>query len=126
LLKNESFAQVGFPGLLTACYALFISGIVLVNLEATLGTAELRLLLCTTVPVLSLLMVSRIRYPKLTVSKSIGIPVVIFLLCLPLVLTKLLATLMLGVVAAYAVVSPLLIRHSRQRTDGKPVGRAGW
>jgi phosphatidylserine synthase len=126
LLKNESFAQVGFPGLLTACYALFISGIVLVNLEATLGAAGLKLLLYATVPILSLLMVSRIRYPKLTISRTIGIPVVIFLLCLPLVLTKLLASLMLCLVAAYVVVSPFLIRHSRQSTDGKSVGRADW
>lgn len=119
LLKTESFAQVGFPGLLTACYALFVVGAVLVDLEAMLGTARFRLLLYTTIPVLSLLMVLRVRYPKLTVSKAVGIPVVVFLLGLPFVLTKLLAGFMLCVVLVYTFVSPFLARGSRQQSKRK-------
>ena len=74
LLRTESFARIGFPGLLTVCYALLTSGAVLVDFETMLGTDRSRMLLCTTVPLLSLMTVSRIRYPKLTVSRSVAAP----------------------------------------------------
>lgn len=109
LLRTESFAQLGFPGLLTVCYALFVVGAVLVDLEDMLGTRHFRTLLYAIVPVLSLLMISRLRYPKLTVSKAVGIPVVVFLLCLPFLVSKLLAAFMLCAVFAYTFVSPFLV-----------------
>ncbi|MBZ5689826.1 MAG: CDP-alcohol phosphatidyltransferase family protein [Acidobacteriia bacterium] len=119
LLRTESFARLGFPGLLTVCYALLVSGAVLVDLETMLGTGRFRLLLYTTVPVLSLMTVSRIRYPKLTVSKSVAVLVVVFLLCLPFLLTKLLAGFMLCVVLVYTFVSPFLVRGNDEESGGK-------
>lgn len=114
LLKTESFAQVGFPGLLTACYALFIAGAVLVDLPGIVGTMRFRIILYITIPIMSVLMVTRVRYPKLTVSKAVGIPLVVFLLCVPFVLTRLLAGVMLGTVLAYSFVSPFLVKGRSQ------------
>ena len=112
LLKVESFGRVGFPGLLTVCYALVVAGVVLTKFDAMLGTANLRTLLCTATPTMSVLMISRIRYPKLTVSKRVGVTVVVFLLFLPFVLTELMAGVMLLMVALYTVVSPILLLSS--------------
>ena len=64
-------------------------------------------------------MVLRVRYPKLTVSKAVGIPVVVFLLGLPFGHTKLLAGFMLCVVLVYTFVSPFLVRGSQQQSKRK-------
>lgn len=115
LLKKESFGQLGFPGLGTVFYALFIVGVVLVDLEQLLGPARLRLVLCGTVPVFSFLMVLRVRYPKLTTSKAISGPVLLFLAVLPFAFTKWLAGCMLFVVLAYTTISPFLINREERK-----------
>ena len=58
------------------------------------------MILFATTPVLSLLMVLRVRYPKLRVSKAAGVPEVVVLLCLPFVVMKLRASFILCVVLA--------------------------
>lgn len=110
LLKKEAFEQVGFPGLLTSCYALFVVGTVLVQFQTITGLPSLKTVWCIAVPSMSLLMISRIRYPKLTVSKTVAVLVVLFLLALPFVLTRALAAFMLSVVLAYTAISPFLVR----------------
>lgn len=109
LLRKESFGQVGFPGLLTSIYALFIVGVILGGFQTILGLQRLKVLLCITVPTMSLLMILRIRYPKLTVSRAVGALVVVFLLLLPFVLTKVMAAFLLCVVLAYALISPTIL-----------------
>lgn len=111
LLKKEEFEQVGFPGFLTSCYALFVVSAVLMQFQALPGFPSLKVVFCIAVPIMSLLMISRIRYPKLTVSKAVAVLVVLFLLALPLVFTRVLAAFMLSVVLAYAIISPFLLRR---------------
>jgi phosphatidylserine synthase len=113
LLKQESFGQLGFPGLGTVFYALFIVGIVLVDFERLLGSARLKLVLCLAVPIFSFLMVLRVRYPKLTTSKVISGLVLLFLVVLPFAFTKGLAGCMLFVVLAYTTISPFLMNRQR-------------
>lgn len=113
LLKKESFDQVGFPGMLTSCYALFIVGVILVDLPSIVGLPRLKTVLCIAIPIMAVLMISRIRYPKLTVSKAVGALVVAFLLAVPFVRTRMMAAFMLCLVLAYTLISPALVPRAR-------------
>ncbi len=110
LLHHEEFAKVGYPGLGTNFFAMFIVGTVLLDWHTRLGSARFAELLSIAVPLFSVLMIVRVRYPKLTASKPLAAAVLLYLLLLPFVLTKILAAGMLIIVLAYAVISPFLVQ----------------
>ena len=111
-LRDEHFDQVGYPGLGTNFYAMFIVGAVLLRwLEPT----RLHYVFSLLVPIFSVLMVVRIRYPKLTASLPLGVAVLIYLLLLPFVFTRVLSAGALIVVLAYSLIAPFLVpRESRK------------
>ncbi len=110
LLRTEDFEQVGFPGLGTVFYAVLI--VAWVFLELAGGQAHI--VLSIVVPVLSVLMVTPVRYPKLVTSRVFFFPVLLGLLLMPFVLTKYLAALTLVLVAAYVVFGPVVIRAGQR------------
>jgi len=106
LLRTENFEQVGFPGLGTVFYACLIVSWVFFGL----GGDRASVALCLVVPVLSVLMITPVRYPKLVASKAIFFPVLLGLLLMPFILTKYLAAISLVLVTAYVVFGPFVIR----------------
>jgi len=117
LLKTEAFEELGYPGLGTFCYGLLFAGLILLGTDTTLGSARFRALVVVTVPVMSALMLTRVRYPKLTIHKAVLLPVVFALILMPFVLTKLLAACMVILVISYVLVSPFLTRWSARRAS---------
>jgi MoaA/NifB/PqqE/SkfB family radical SAM enzyme/phosphatidylserine synthase len=111
-LKTESFEQQGFPGLLTVFYTLTLVALVFLGWP---GGSELLWPLAACTAALSLLMVSPIRYPKLTRSKSVFIVVYVTLCVMPFAFTSLLASVTLGLVFAYVLCGPFLVRQESLR-----------
>jgi len=108
LLRTEDFGQVGFPGLGTVFYACLIVAWVFFGFGGKQSTVAL----CLVVPVLSVLMITPVRYPKLVASKAFLFPVLLGLLLMPFVLTKYFAALTLVLVTAYVVFGPFVIRSA--------------
>jgi len=106
LLRTEDFEQLGFPGLGTVFYAFVVVAWVFLDLGR--NRADTALIL--SVPVLCVLMVTPVRYPKLVASKLVFFPVLLGLLLMPFVLTRYLATLTLVLVGAYVVFGPVVFR----------------
>ena len=115
LLKTEAFEEVGFPGLGTFVYGLLCAGLVLLGNGAILGNQRFRTLVIGAISVLSVMMVTRVRYPKLTVHKGILVPVILSLILMPFVLTKVLAACMVILLISYTVISPFLTHWSSRR-----------
>ena len=106
LLRTEDFGRVGFPGLGTVFYAFLIVAWAFLELR----DSRAHIVLLVGVPVLSVLMITPVRYPKLIASRLFFFPVLFGLLLMPLVLTQYLAVLTLVLVAAYVVLGPVVIR----------------
>jgi phosphatidylserine synthase len=108
LLRSEDFAQVGFPGLGTVFYAFLVVAWVFLGWAGERSTVSLAL----AVPILSVLMVTPVRYPKLVTSRCVFFPILLGLLLMPFALTKYLAALCLVLVSAYVVLGPFVIKSA--------------
>ncbi len=111
-LRCESFEQLGFPGLLTVFYTLFVVCMVFLQLppEGLTGTA-----IVVVIAGFSCMMVAPVRYPKLTRFKWVFALVYASLTIMPFFLTRPLAVAVLVLVLAYVLVSPFLIAQGFRR-----------
>ena len=109
-LRKQSFEEVGYPGLGTVFFALFVVGLVLLDMEAIIGSAYFSMLLLTATPVFSAMMVAPWRYPKLTKFRAIHTIVCASMITMLFTLTEMIAAITLLVILTYAVVSPLVFR----------------
>ena len=96
------------PGLATIVYGFYVVALVFLRREGVLETRTITWLLLTGAPVLSVLMVARTRYPKLGAYPWILIPILTGLLIMPFFQTAILARVMMGLVAGYVFLAPLL------------------
>ncbi len=106
LLRAESFEQLGFPGLLTVFYSLFVVCLVFLHVPPA-GLTRIGILIV--VAGFSCMMVAPVRYPKLTRFKSVFGIVYISLTVMPFLFTRPLAAIVLALVFAYVLVSPFLV-----------------
>jgi CDP-diacylglycerol--serine O-phosphatidyltransferase len=109
LRRIQSFDELGYPGLSTVLYTCFVVALFFLAHQGFLSERVLSQLLWGSVPVLSVLMLAPVRYPKLVKSKTVLLPILVGLGLMPFVLTTVLAVLTVAVVMAYVVFSPLLI-----------------
>jgi phosphatidylserine synthase len=116
--RRESFDQHGFPGLPTLIYAFYVVGLVLLWHDAPPSYAPA--LLCATAPVLSLLMVSRVRYPKLSGKPWLLGSIVVSLNAVPFVRVTELSAVMLALGGLYVVFSPLTLMWKEARCPLPP------
>ncbi len=109
-LRNEDFAEVGFPGLGTVIYGFFIVTLTFIRPEEFIPPILLnRLILCVVV-IVSCLMVSPVRYPKLMKFRWISAVVLPGFVLMPFFLTRTLAAITLALGCAYTFVSPFFMR----------------
>ncbi len=111
-LRCESFEQVGFPGLLTVFYTLFVVCMVFLQMPPE-GLTRTAILIV--IAGFSCMMVAPVRYPKLTRLKSVFGVVYASLTIMPFFLTRPLAVAVLVLVFAYVLVSPFLIAQGSRR-----------
>jgi phosphatidylserine synthase len=107
------------PGLATIVYGFYVVALVFFQREALLKPATLAWLALVGAPLLSVLMVVRIRFPKLGVYPWIFIPILTGLVIMPFFQTAILARVMLGIVVGYVVLSPLLIEQHPERVKSE-------
>jgi len=109
------------PGLATIVYGFYVVALVFLRREKALESGTLAWLLLAGVPVLSVLMMARTRYPKLGVYPWILFPILLGLVIMPFFQTAILARVMMGLVVGYVVLSPLLIeQHPHRANDPCP------
>ncbi len=96
------------PGLATVVYGFYVVALVFLRREGVLETRAIAWMLLAGVPFLSVLMVARTRYPKLGAYRWILIPTLTGLLIMPFFQTAILARVMMGLVAGYVFLAPLL------------------
>ena len=99
------------PGLATIVYGFYVVALVFLRREQVLGSVTLAWLLLAGVPVLSVLMMARIRYPKLGVYPWILFPILTGLVVMPFFQTAILARVMMGLVVGYVLLAPFLIEQ---------------
>jgi CDP-diacylglycerol--serine O-phosphatidyltransferase len=104
------------PGLATLVYGFYVVALVFLQREKALGSGTLTWLLLVGVPVLSVLMMVRTRYPKLGVYPWILFPILLGLVIMPFFQTAILARVMLGIVVGYVLLSPWLIEQHPERS----------
>lgn len=111
----------GSPGLATIVYGFYVVALVFLQREKALESGTLTWVLLSGVPVLSVLMMARTRYPKLGVYPWILFPILTGLVIMPFFRTAILARVMLGIVVGYVLLSPLLIeQHPKRESDPCP------
>jgi CDP-diacylglycerol--serine O-phosphatidyltransferase len=98
------------PGLATVFFAYLPVAVVFAEASTMLGNWWTSLLLAFLVAAFSLLMVTSIRYPKLTSFRLLTLPVVLLLIVMPFVGTRPLATLMFVAGLFYVALAPILFR----------------
>ena len=107
--RSESFDEVGLPGLGTMFYGFFVFGLVFLDREGRVDKHMLKLVLMSVVPVMSCLMLTPIRYPKLANHNFILVPVIVGLNVMPYWATEILSACTLLLIIVYVVFSPLLL-----------------
>lgn len=117
--RRESFDQHGFAGLPTLIYAFYIVALVLLWRDDG-PPPYAQMLLCATAPPLSVLMVSRVRYPKLSGTPWLLCSIVVGLNAVPFVRTTELATAMLVLGGLYVVFSPMALLWKEARCPLPP------
>ena len=96
------------PGLATVVYGFYVVALVFLRREGVLETGTITWMLLAGVPLLSVLMVARTRYPKLGAYPWILVPTLTGLLIMPFFQTAILARVMMGLVVGYVLLAPLL------------------
>ena len=112
------------PGLGTIAYGLYVAALVFFRREGMVEPRTLAWLLLGGTPALSILMVARTRYPKLGVYAWIVYPILAGLMILPFLQTTTLLWVMMGLIAFYVFLSPLLIDQHPERA-GKRAAAPG-
>ncbi len=112
LLRAESFEKLGFPGLLTVFYSLFVVCLVFLHIPPS-GFARTAILVV--IAGFSCMMVAPVRYPKLTRFKSVFGIVYVTLTVMPFLFTRPLAAIVLALVFAYVLISPFLVTQGFRR-----------
>ncbi len=102
-------------GLATIVYGFFVVALVFFQREELLSPAALAWSAFVGVPLLSVLMVVRTRFPKLGVYPWIFIPILTGLVIMPFFQTAILVRVMMGLVVGYVVLAPLLIEQHPER-----------
>lgn len=113
--EHEAFERVGLPGLGTVVFAFFVITVVFLDTARVLQPVVHASLIAVTMWVLSLLMISPLRYPKVTATWQTGVPILLGLAIMPFALTVPLAAGALLLGTCYTVASPLraLLRSRR-------------
>ena len=119
-LRNEDFAETGFPGLGTLIYAFFVVTLVFLDPGKTVGTMILNRAILITVLWLSCMMALPVRYPKLMKYKLISVPILLGFCLMTFAFTKLLAAIALALGFVYTVVSPFFISQRNPRNVPGP------
>jgi CDP-diacylglycerol---serine O-phosphatidyltransferase len=117
--RRESFDEHGFPGLPTLIYAFYIVALVLLWRRAG-PPPYASTLLCTSVPLLSVLMVSRVRYPKLSSRPWLLGSILLGINAAPFVGDTQLPAAMLALGGLYVVFSPLALLRKEARCPLPP------
>ena len=107
------------PGLATIVYGFYVVALVFFQREALLGPTTLAWSALIGVPLLSVLMVVRTRFPKLGVYPWIFLPILTGLLIMPFFQTAILARVMMGLVVGYVVLAPLLTEQHPERSTAR-------
>jgi CDP-diacylglycerol---serine O-phosphatidyltransferase len=102
-------------GLATIVYGFYVVALVFLRRERVLEPGLLTWLLLVGVPVLSVLMMVRMRYPKLGAYPWILVPILTGLMIMPFFQTPILSRVMMGIVVGYVFLSPLLIEQHPER-----------
>ncbi len=119
-LRNEDFAEVGFPGLGTVIYGFFIVTVTFIRPEGFMSPILINRLMLCVVLLVSCLMVLPVRYPKLMKYKWISAVVLPGFILMPFFLTRILAAITLALGCVYTFVSPFFMRHPAVRgTPGR-------
>lgn len=117
LRRVESFDELGYPGLSTVLYTCYIIALFFLVQEGLLGERLLSQLILGPVPILSVLMLAPVRYPKLVKSKLILMPVLTGLGLMPFFLTTFLAGLALLLIVTYVILSPFLLNQRPELSE---------
>jgi CDP-diacylglycerol--serine O-phosphatidyltransferase len=114
-LRNENFAEVGFPGLGTVIYAFFIVTLTYLHLEELIGVILLNRLILFVVLMLSCMMVLPLRFPKIMKYSWFSVPVLIGFTLMPFFFPRVLAAIALALGCVYTFFSPFLIHRRRRK-----------
>lgn len=98
------------PGLATVFYAFLPVAVVFLDARSLVSQTLLLVTLTCLVVLFSMLMVTSVRYPKLSSARILTAPVTILLIAMPFVGTRFLALIMLVAGLIYVAVAPFLIR----------------
>jgi CDP-diacylglycerol---serine O-phosphatidyltransferase len=104
------------PGLATVFFAFLPVAAVFLDASALVGAPRLSAILTFFVVVFSLLMVTSVRYPKLTNFRGASTPVLILLVAMPFLGTRVLAGVMLVAGLLYVALTPLFTRRRPDAT----------
>jgi phosphatidylserine synthase len=113
--NSALLVEVGsdLPGLGTVFFAFVSVTIVFLDGPTRMPVADLSTILGVAVPVMSLLMVAPVRYPKLTRFRGASPIVLVLLALMPFWGTIALATTTIVLGVLYAIVAPAFARRSR-------------
>lgn len=115
LARSESFDEVGLPGLGTMFYGFFVFALVFLDREGRIEKPTLKLVLLGSVLLMSCLMLTPIRYPKLANQKFILVPVIVGLNVMPYWATEILSYCTLLLITMYVLFSPFLLPQPWRR-----------
>lgn len=110
-LRNENFAEVGYPGLGTVIYAFFIVTLTFIRPEEFVGPVLLSRVILSIVLLVSCLMVLPVRYPKLLKYKWISCIILPGFVLMPFFFTRTLAAITLALGCVYTFVSPFFMNQ---------------
>lgn len=116
------------PGLATVFFAFLPVAAVFLDAQALVGRPRLSAALTFLVAAFSLLMVTSVRYPKLTKFRGLTAPVLSLLVVMPFAGTRILAGVMLVAGLLYVALAPLLPYnrpHERELPSGRRRGADG-
>lgn len=113
--KIQIFETAGIPGLGTVIYSFFVVTLLFSRMDEIIGLRWTRLAILILVPILSGLMVSRIRFSKLMKHPWIFFPAMVGFIIMPFAFTRLFASIAFAFGFVYTVVSPVLIYRNASR-----------
>ncbi|MET0649521.1 MAG: CDP-alcohol phosphatidyltransferase family protein [Pyrinomonadaceae bacterium] len=105
------------PGLATVFYAFLPVAVVFLDAPALVGGPGLTASLTFLVVAFSLLMVTSVRYPKLSNFRGVSAPVLVLLIVMPFAGTRILAGVMFVAGLLYVGLAPLLARRRPERDE---------
>lgn len=108
IIATQTEKVFELPGLATVFFAFLPVAATFLDAGSVIGETRLTLVLTSLVAVFSVLMITAIRYPKLTRFRGLTIPVTILLIAMPFIGTQILALIMLITGLFYVGIGPFV------------------